>query len=121
MRRPLRARSLPISSESRPDLRRDRDRRLAVDRDGAAAGRDARGRRAVPDRCGVRCGRARFRSHPNLVRTYDVTEIDGLPSIVMELLPGETLEGGALSRTDAASVADALASDLIRISSGPTT
>jgi eukaryotic-like serine/threonine-protein kinase len=48
--------------------------------------------------------------HPNLVRTYDVTEIDGLPSIVMELLPGETLEGGALSRTDAASVADALAS-----------
>src|SRR5437763_7127106 len=47
--------------------------------------------------------------HPHLVRTLDVTEIDGLPCIVMELLPGRTLEGGSLSRDEAATVADALA------------
>jgi serine/threonine protein kinase len=47
--------------------------------------------------------------HTNLVRTYDVTEIEGLPAIVMELLPGGTLEGGRLSRTEAAEVAAALA------------
>jgi serine/threonine protein kinase len=47
--------------------------------------------------------------HPHLVRTFDITELDGLPCIVMELLPGETLEGGRLTRAEAADVADALA------------
>jgi serine/threonine protein kinase len=47
--------------------------------------------------------------HPHLVRTYDIAELDGLPSIVMELLPGGTLEGGRLSREEAADVADGLA------------
>ena len=31
--------------------------------------------------------------HPNLVRTYDIAELDGSPCIVMELLTGGTLEG----------------------------
>jgi serine/threonine protein kinase len=43
------------------------------------------------------------------VRTFDVTELDGRPCIVMELLPGGTLEGGSLTRAQAAQVADALA------------
>src|SRR5690242_14491559 len=47
--------------------------------------------------------------HPNLVRTFDVTEIDGLPCIVMELVTGGTLEDGRLSRADAAEVARGLA------------
>jgi serine/threonine protein kinase len=47
--------------------------------------------------------------HPHLVRTFDVTELDGLPCIVMELLPGGTLEGGKLTREEAAQIADALA------------
>jgi serine/threonine-protein kinase len=47
--------------------------------------------------------------HPNLVRTYDVSEIDGLPAIVMELVDGGTLEGGALTRDEAAQVAAGLA------------
>ncbi|HVW89872.1 MAG TPA: serine/threonine-protein kinase [Gaiellaceae bacterium] len=47
--------------------------------------------------------------HPNLVRTFDITEHDGLPCIVMELLPGGTLEGGRLTRAEAAQVAAALA------------
>jgi predicted Ser/Thr protein kinase len=47
--------------------------------------------------------------HPHLVRTFDVTELDGRPCIVMELLPGGTLEGGSLTRAQAAQVADALA------------
>jgi eukaryotic-like serine/threonine-protein kinase len=47
--------------------------------------------------------------HPNLVRTFDVAEVDGLPAIVMELLPGGTLEGGTLTRGEAADVAAALA------------
>ena len=47
--------------------------------------------------------------HPNLVRTYDVSEVDGLPSIVMELLEGGTLEGGTLTRAEAAQVAAGLA------------
>jgi len=47
--------------------------------------------------------------HPNLVRTYDVTEVDGLPAIVMELVDGGTLEGGALTREEAAQVAAGLA------------
>ena len=48
-------------------------------------------------------------SHPNLVRTYDITEHDGRPCLVMELLPGGTLEGGRLTRGEAAQVASALA------------
>jgi hypothetical protein len=47
--------------------------------------------------------------HPNLVRTYDITELDGLPCIVMELLPGGTLDGGRLNHDEAAQVAAALA------------
>jgi serine/threonine-protein kinase len=47
--------------------------------------------------------------HPNLVRTYDIDELDGRPCIVMELLPGTTLDGGSLTRTEAVQVADALA------------
>jgi serine/threonine-protein kinase len=47
--------------------------------------------------------------HPNLVRTFDISEHDGLPCIVMELLPGGTLEGGRLTREEAAQVAAALA------------
>ena len=47
--------------------------------------------------------------HPNLVRTFDIAELDGLPCIVMELLPLGTLEGETLTREDAADVADALA------------
>ena len=48
-------------------------------------------------------------SHPNLVRTYDITEYDGLPCIVMELVPGGTLEEGRLTRAEAAQVASGLA------------
>jgi hypothetical protein len=47
--------------------------------------------------------------HPNLVRTYDISELDGLPCIVMELLPGGTLEGARLPRPAAAAVASGLA------------
>jgi predicted Ser/Thr protein kinase len=47
--------------------------------------------------------------HPNLVRTYDVSEVDGRPSIVMELLGGGTVEGGRLTREEAAQVAAGLA------------
>jgi eukaryotic-like serine/threonine-protein kinase len=47
--------------------------------------------------------------HPNLVRTYDIAELDGLPCIVMELLPGTTLEGGSLTRSEAVDLAEALA------------
>ena len=46
--------------------------------------------------------------HPNLVRTYDIAEVDGRPSIVMELLPGDTLVGGTLTRAQAVDVATAL-------------
>jgi serine/threonine protein kinase len=48
-------------------------------------------------------------SHPNLVRTYDIAEHEGLPCIVMELLPGGTLEHGTLTRHEGAQVASALA------------
>jgi len=48
-------------------------------------------------------------THPNLVRTYDITEHDGLPCIVMELVPGGTLEGGRLTRDEAAQIASAIA------------
>lgn len=47
--------------------------------------------------------------HPGLVRVYDITELDRLPTIVMELLPGGTLEHGRLTEAQAAEVADALA------------
>ena len=48
-------------------------------------------------------------NHPNLVRTYDITEHEGLPCIVMELVPGGTLEGGQLTRSQSAQVAGGLA------------
>jgi eukaryotic-like serine/threonine-protein kinase len=48
-------------------------------------------------------------SHPNLVRVYDIGEHDGLPSIVMELAEGGTLEGGRLTSAEAAQVAEGLA------------
>lgn len=47
--------------------------------------------------------------HPNLVRVYDITEVEDLPAIVMERLSGETMVGGRLSETQAAQVADGLA------------
>lgn len=47
--------------------------------------------------------------HPNLVQTYDITEVNELPCIVMELVTGGTLEGGSLSREDAGEVAAGLA------------
>lgn len=47
--------------------------------------------------------------HPNLVRTFDISEHEGLPCIVMELVPGGTLEGGRLTREEAAQVAAGLA------------
>jgi serine/threonine-protein kinase len=47
--------------------------------------------------------------HPNLVRVFDITEVDGRPCIVMELVPGGTLEGGRLTTAEAAGVADGLA------------
>ncbi len=47
--------------------------------------------------------------HPSLVRFYDIVELDGLPAIVMELLPGGTLENGKLSLSEAADVAEGLA------------
>jgi serine/threonine protein kinase len=47
--------------------------------------------------------------HPNLVQTYDVTEVDGLPCIVMELVTGGTLEGGSLTREEAGEIAAGLA------------
>jgi serine/threonine-protein kinase len=46
---------------------------------------------------------------PHLVRAYDIAEVDGRPCIVMELLPGATLEHGRLTRQEAADVAAALA------------
>jgi serine/threonine-protein kinase len=48
-------------------------------------------------------------SHPNLVRVYDIHELDGLPCIVMELVEGGTLEGGRLTPAEAAEVAEGLA------------
>ncbi|HEY2327921.1 MAG TPA: serine/threonine-protein kinase [Gaiellaceae bacterium] len=47
--------------------------------------------------------------HPNLVRVYDITEIDALPAIVMERLSGETFAGAPLTLEQAAQVADGLA------------
>jgi serine/threonine protein kinase len=48
-------------------------------------------------------------SHPNLVRVYDIDQLDGLPCIVMELVEGGTLDGGSLTSAEAARVADGLA------------
>jgi len=47
--------------------------------------------------------------HPSLVRVFDITELDGLPTIVMELLPGGTLERGKLTRREAVQIAEGLA------------
>jgi serine/threonine protein kinase len=47
--------------------------------------------------------------HPNLVQTYDITEFDGVPCIVMELVTGGTLEGRSLAREEASEVAAGLA------------
>jgi hypothetical protein len=47
--------------------------------------------------------------HPNLVRTYDIAQLDGQPCIVMELVSGGTLDGGRLTRAEAARVAEGLA------------
>jgi len=47
--------------------------------------------------------------HANLVRTFDIAQVDGQPCIVMELLTGGTLEGDQLTRADAAALADGLA------------
>ena len=49
-------------------------------------------------------------SHPNIVAVYDVGEVDGLPFIVMEHLPGGSLKqrierGGALRAGDAVRIA----------------
>ena len=47
--------------------------------------------------------------HPSLVRVYDITELDGLPTIVMERLPGDTLAHGSITRDEAAQLAEGLA------------
>jgi serine/threonine protein kinase len=47
--------------------------------------------------------------HPNLVRVFDITEVEGLPCIVMELVDGGTLEDGTLTLDEASQVADGLA------------
>jgi serine/threonine protein kinase len=47
--------------------------------------------------------------HPSLVRVYDITELDGLPTIVMERLPGDTLAHGKITLDEAAQLADGLA------------
>jgi serine/threonine protein kinase len=47
--------------------------------------------------------------HPNLVQTFDITEVEGRPCIVMELVAGGTLEGGELTREEAGEVAAGLA------------
>jgi serine/threonine protein kinase len=48
--------------------------------------------------------------HPNLVRVFDIVELDGgNPCIVMELVEGGTVEQGPLSLDEAAQIADGLA------------
>jgi len=47
--------------------------------------------------------------HDHVIRIFDVTELGGLPCIVMERLDGGTLEHGRLPREQAAGVASALA------------
>ena len=43
------------------------------------------------------------------MRVYDIADLDGLPSIVMELVQGATLDGGKLSLAEGAQVAEGLA------------
>jgi serine/threonine-protein kinase len=43
------------------------------------------------------------------VQTYDITEVNEVPCIVMELVTGGTLEGGSLTREEAGEVAAGLA------------
>jgi hypothetical protein len=47
--------------------------------------------------------------HANLVRVFDIAELDGLPCIVMELVQGETLEGARITLDQAAQIAEGLA------------
>jgi serine/threonine protein kinase len=47
--------------------------------------------------------------HPNLVRVYDIVDLDGLPCIVMELVVGNTLDGSRVTLDEAAQVAEGLA------------
>jgi len=47
--------------------------------------------------------------HRNVVRVFDITELDGLPCIVMELVEGGTLDGGSLTLAEAAEIAEGLA------------
>ena len=47
--------------------------------------------------------------HPNLVQTFDITEVEGLPCIVMELVTGGTLADDALSHEEAGELAAGLA------------
>jgi serine/threonine-protein kinase len=47
--------------------------------------------------------------HPNLVRVFDIVEHDGQPCIVMELVPGETLDGSRVTLDEAAQIAEGLA------------
>jgi protein kinase-like protein len=56
-------------------------------------------------------------SHPNVVAVYDVGEVDGLPYIVMELLPGRSLKQridseGPLAVVDAVRIGSEIASGL---------
>src|SRR5438105_8144149 len=56
-------------------------------------------------------------SHPNIVGVFDVGEVDGLPFIVMEYVPGSSLKQriertGALPLADAVRLTDAIASGL---------
>ena len=56
-------------------------------------------------------------SHPNIVAVYDVGEVDGLPFIVMEHVPGASLKqrierSGALTVADAVRLADGIATGL---------
>lgn len=56
-------------------------------------------------------------THPNVVAVYDVGEVDGLPYIVMELLPGRSLKqridaDGPLAVADAVRIASEIANGL---------
>jgi serine/threonine protein kinase len=47
--------------------------------------------------------------HRNVVRVFDITELDGLPCIVMELVEGGPLDRGRLTLAEAAEIAEGLA------------
>jgi tRNA A-37 threonylcarbamoyl transferase component Bud32 len=56
-------------------------------------------------------------SHPNIVGVFDVGEVDGLPFIVMEFVPGSSLKarierGGALPLADAVRLTEGIANGL---------